>query len=607
MTDCIFNPLNKFYKSIKGAVKENSPIVFRLKGGFDKVNLLYCKDGEDYVSLPMTKRSGYFEVSASFTVGLYWYKFDLNNGLYVGCGDNLIGLITDNNPVDYQLSVYSADYSVPKWLNGGIIYQIFPDRFCRAENSTLNLLMGRKFHIDLHDNPEFLPNENGEVLNNDFFGGNLQGIIEKLPYLKSLGVSAIYLNPIFKAYSNHRYDTGDFMQIDPMLGTETDLLELIDKAKKSGIKLILDGVFNHVGADSIYFNKYSNYPSLGAYQSKDSEYYEWFNFTDYPNDYASWWGIKTLPAVDKRNVDYINYICGEKGVIEHYIKSGIEGFRLDVVDELPAEFVRTLRERMKKSDKNAVIIGEVWEDASNKIAYGKRREYFLGKELDSVMNYPLKNAIIEFVKSGDSGELSATVKTQIDHYPKKTLDILMNILSTHDTARLLSAVSDVCLDGKSKTEIAETFLCGEEKSAAVFRLKAASLLQYTLYGVPSVYYGDEIGMEGFFDPINRRFFTWDKMDEEILSWYRLLGKIRSYNPVFKRGGVRELYVSDGFYSFIRKSGKSELLIVANVKNKRISLKFNGRLINLLDGKIYTDTVDVQKNFLGIFKKYGKNR
>ncbi|MBP5467114.1 MAG: glycoside hydrolase family 13 protein [Clostridia bacterium] len=602
MTDCIFNPLDKFYKSTKGAVKAGRRITFRITGDFEKVNFLYHRDGEDYSFLPMERRSGCFELSASFSVGLYWYKFDLNNGLYVGCGPDLKGVISDS-PENYQLSVFSADYSVPAWLNGGIIYQIFPDRFFRSEDANVKPVAGRIMHADFHEDPVYLPNKDGEVLNNDFFGGNFRGISEKLPYLKSLNVSAIYLNPICKAYSNHRYDTGDFMKIDPMLGTENDFSELVEKAESSGIKIILDGVFNHVGADSVYFNRYGNYSSVGAYQSKKSEYYKWFDFTDYPDGYASWWGVKTLPAVNKRNPDYINYICGENGVIGHYLKFGVKGLRLDVVDELPAQFVRALRQSVKSRDKNAIIIGEVWEDASNKISYGVRREYFLGGELDSVMNYPLKNAIISFVKYGDGAALSSTIKSQIDHYPKQTLDSLMNILSTHDTARLLSAVSDVDLNGKTKTEIAKSVLCGEKKAAAVFSLKAASLLQYTLYGVPSVYYGDEIGMQGFFDPLNRRCFEWDKIDGDILSWYRLLGKIRTENSVFKRGAVKELHVSDGFYSFIRKDKSGQLLIVLNVKTRRFTLRFKGKLINLLDGKIYEGVIPIEKNFLGIFKKH----
>lgn len=597
---CIYNPLDKFYKNVTGAVREQQNIVLRIKGDFEKVDFVCHKDGENPFYLPMNKRGGVFELSASFSVGLYFYCFDLHNGSFVGCGDNLKGFITDN-PEYFQLSVYAKNYSVPSWIKGGLIYQIFPDRFY-SFGDTIPNIEDRVIHKDTSENPYFLPNGNGKVLNNDFYGGNLKGITEKLPYLKSLNVSVIYLNPIFKAYSNHRYDTGDYLQIDPMLGDENDLKELINKANELGINIILDGVFNHVGADSVYFNKYGHYNSLGAYQSKESEYYPWFDFIDYPEDYKSWWGIKILPAVNKENPAYINFICGNNGVLEHYLKLGVKGYRLDVVDELPQDFVRHLRQTTKSNDKNAIIIGEVWEDASNKISYSKRREYFLGKELDSVMNYPLKNAIIGFVKTGDSLLLSRTVNTLIDHYPKFVLDALMNVLSTHDTARILSAVSDVDISGKTKAQLAEIILTGKEKEMAIFRLKAATLLQYTLFGVPSVYYGDEAGMQGFFDPINRKYFAWDNIEQDILSWYKLLGKIRSENQVFKNGVLKELYCANGFYVFTRKNHYGEILTVVNVKNKKYELTFKGKLVNLLDNCIYDGKIAVEKQFLGIFKK-----
>lgn len=600
VSGCIYNPLDKFYKSITGAVKEQQNIVFRIKGDFEKVDFVCHKDGENPFYLPMKKRGGVFEVSASFSVGLYWYSFNLNNGLFVGCDYNLKGVIT-KQPTDFQLSVYAKDYSVPNWIKGGIIYQIFPDRFYRYGDTPLNI-EGRKIHFDTSENPYFLPNGNGKVLNNDFYGGNLKGITEKLPYLKSLNVSVVYLNPIFKAYSNHRYDTGDYLQIDPMLGDENDLKELINTANKLGINIILDGVFNHVGVDSVYFNKYGHYNSLGAYQSKDSEYYSWFDFIDYPNDYKAWWGIKILPAVNKENASYVNFICGDKGILHHYLGLGVKGYRLDVVDELPQSFVQSLRKSTKSKDKDAVIIGEVWEDASNKISYGKRREYFLGKELDSVMNYPLKNAIIGFVKTGNALSLSHTVNTLIDHYPKFVLDALMNVLSTHDTARLLSAVSDAEISGKTKSELAEIVLTGSEKERAVFRLKAASLLQYTLFGVPSVYYGDEVGMQGFFDPMNRKYFVWNNIEYDILSWYRLLGKIRSENSVFRCGDLKEIYCAEGFYAFTRTNSKDAILVVVNVKDKKFDLNFKGKLVNMLDNSVYEDKITVNNRFLGIFKK-----
>lgn len=596
----VYNPLNVLYKSKIGAIKENKKIIFKVKGEFSSVVFVCHKDGENPFYIPMEKAGKYFKAELSFTVGLYWYKFQLDNGLFIGCGDNLTGVITDN-PSDFQLSVYCADYKVPQRFCGGVIYQIFPDRFNRSEFSHADA-SGKKLHKNLSEDPVFLPNADGEVKNDDFFGGNLKGITEKLPYLKSLNVTAIYLNPIFKAFSNHRYDTGDFMKIDSLLGDERDFKELIDQAARLNIDIIMDFVFNHVGADSLYFNKYGNYPSCGAYQSKKSEYYKWFDFSEYPDEYRCWWGVKTLPATNKTERSYIDFICGAGGVIDRYAAFGIKGIRLDVVDELPKNFVREIRKRFKSASDDNLIIGEVWEDASNKISYGERREYFLGKELDSVMNYPLKNAVIEFVKTGNSRNLSSVVKTQTDHYPKQVLNVLMNIMSTHDTARLLSAVSDFNPNGKTKSELSTVFIPDNEMSAAVFRLKAASLLQYTLFGVPSLYYGDEAGMQGHFDPLNRRFYPWDKENAEILEWYKLLGTIRSETLAFKDGRLKEIYARNGFYAFKRIGKQSEVLVTVNVSDGEFSLKFKGALINLIDNVVYDGKITVKGKFLGIFKK-----
>ena len=596
---CYFDPLNKFYKSVRGAIKEGKKVTLRVKGDFFSVDFVWHKDGENDKILPMEKVDNYFETTLDFPVGIFWYAFRVNRDKYIGCDSNITGIITDF-PDYFQLSVYSRNYNVPFLLNGGIIYQIFPDRFNRSSDFDINKNFGRFIHADTKDDPIFMPNENGKVLNNDFFGGNIKGITEKLDYLKTLNVTAIYLNPVFKAFSNHRYDTGDFMEIDPLLGTERDFRELINKAKEKGISIIIDGVFNHVGADSLYFNKYGTYKVTGAYQSESSKYYRWFNFIDYPDEYESWWGIDTLPQVNEKNADYVDFICGNNGVLQKYFNMGVGGIRLDVVDELPDEFVKKIRERVKKIDRNNVIIGEVWEDASNKTSYGVRREYFLGHELDSVMNYPLKNAIIDFVKSGDPNGLSRTVRTIIDHYPKNVCDTLMNILSTHDTARILSAVSDEEYAGKSKTELSK--LTVKDKETAKFRLKAAVLLQYSLFGVPCIYYGDEAGADGFFDPLNRRFFSWDDIDTEIFDFYKKMGEIRKSMGVFSSGEFRELYKGYGFYSFIREDKNEDVLIIVNVKNKEYCVKFSGEITEILTGITYRNQINVQKNFIGIFKK-----
>lgn len=591
-----YNPLDKFYKNTIGAICAQKEITFRVKGDFKSVVFVCKKDGENYNYYAMNKSSDFFEISLFLDVGLYFYHFEcdgrvLSNGYeYVGCFLDSIN--------DFQLTVHSKDYQVPNWLYGGIIYQIFPDRFYRHD---LNKIVPKNkiLHQDWNDIPVFLPNEKGEIINNDFFGGDLKGIIEKLDYIKSLGVNAIYLNPIFKAFSNHRYDTGNYMEIDELLGKNEDLLCLIKTAKEKDIKIILDGVFNHTGDDSLYFNKYGNYDSVGAYQDINSKYYNWYNFKQFPNDYDSWWGIKTLPAINENNSEYIDFITGQDGVIEYYTKLGISGWRLDVVDELPSEFVKNIRNAVKRNNDDAIIIGEVWEDASNKVSYGKRREYLQGKELDSVMNYPLKNAIINFVLSGDSALLYHIIAEQIDHYPHKVLHSLMNILSTHDTARILTVVGGESPNGKTKTELSTLKISQEKFEVAKFNLKVATLLQFTLCGVPSIYYGDEVGMQGYGDPLNRCTYPWGNEDIEIFDWYSFLSNLRKKYSAFSQGNFEKIYIDDGVFVFKRYDEKSEVLICINISEKDIIFDYDGSLTDLLTKKTYKNSYILKEKTLGI--------
>lgn len=591
MNGTFFDPLNTYFKSITGALKEDTKIRFRVKGNFGSVFFVFNKDGEKETFVEMSKKDGYFETSLSFKTGLYWYYFNVDGRF---CG--LYGSSQDK----FQLSVFGKNYATPDWIKGGIIYQIFPDRFCRAGAIPKN--SSRRIHKDIKDLPEYLPDKDGEIKNDDFFGGNLRGITEKLPYLKSLSVTAIYLNPIFKAYSNHRYDTGDYFCIDPLLGTEEDLKNLISSAENMGIKVILDGVFSHVGADSVYFNKYGNYDSVGAYQSKNSPYYDWFHFDDYPEVYKCWWGIKTLPAVNKDNESFTELICGKNGVVAKYLKTGVKGYRLDVVDELPSSFVKNIRKTAKGINKDAFIIGEVWEDASNKISYGKRREYFLGNELDSVMNYPLKNAVIEYVLSGRAEIISKTVREQIDHYPKAALDCMMNILSTHDTVRILSALSGIKKESMTKAEDAGLSLPQDLRDKAVFNLKCATLMQYTLYGVPSVYYGDEAGLEGFYDPLNRKYFPWDGADKEIYGWYEKLGRLRKSVSAFKKGKLKELYCRGGIYVYKRYDKFSDVVVALNLGEREVKFDFKGKMYEFTGERFYDgEFILPQKNFAVFLK------
>ena len=591
-----YNPLDPACKSVLGGVRQNESFTIRIFGKSDEPCIFVLqRDGCEAQSLHMQNISGGWELQLSFSEpGLYFYWFRLG-GRRAALGEDRNAGFSDSASA-YQILVYRECFATPAWFKGGIMYQIFPDRFFKSGEILVE--KGKWLHRDWHETPEFRPNEKGKILNNDFFGGNFRGILKKLDYLQSLHVTVIYLNPIFRAFSNHRYDTGDYMQLDPMLGSEEDFSALVSECGKRGIRLILDGVFNHTGDDSRYFNKYGTYDEIGAYQSKDSKYYSWYNFRHFPDKYDSWWGIDVLPAVNENCPSYIDFITGENGVLRRWMKYPLGGFRLDVADELPDEFIAKIRSAVKSANGDAVVIGEVWEDASNKIAYSTRRKYFQGEELDSVMNYPLKDAIINFVVSGNTSLLRRTVGMLLDHYPKCVLDSLMNILGTHDTVRVLTALGGVC--AYNKEEMAVLKLSAEQRAVATERLKIAAILLYTFFGVPCIYYGDEIGMEGYSDPFCRKPFAWDLIDEDILSHYRWLGELRSRYTVFRDGDYRELYHDDNCIVFERRKGKEAVITVANLGNNKYTLRFNGVLYNQLSGERCVDRVDIEPHHIAVY-------
>ncbi|MGN0822180.1 MAG: glycoside hydrolase family 13 protein [Candidatus Gallimonas sp.] len=530
--------------------------------------------------------------------GLYFYHF-LIDGRRFACGDFRRGTF-DERLQSWQITVYDERFETPEWFKGGIMYQIFPDRFYKSGDLPIgNEKVMRK---DWGGLPSFRANQHGKVMNNDFFGGNLKGVEAKLDYLKELNVSVIYFNPIFEAFSNHRYDTGDYLKIDGLLGSVEDFDELVSEAKKRGIRIILDGVFNHTGDDSRYFNRYGRYKDeIGAYQSPDSPYSDWFHFRHFPSDYDSWWGIETLPAVNERSPSYQNFIFGERGVLKTWLRHGIGGYRLDVADELPDFFLQKLRDSVKEENPDAVIIGEVWEDASNKIAYDTRRQYLQGYELDSVMNYPLKDAIIGFLLSGNTTQLRETIAMLIDHYPKQTLDCLMNILGTHDTPRILTVLGGkICYN---KEQMAVTSLTEEEKAKAKEKLKMAVTLQFTLPGIPCIYYGDENGMEGYSDPFCRRCFDWERLDEDLEAFYRKIGSVRERNvSVLKDGNYREIFADRSCLIYERRKNDDSVCVYVNNSSNEYNLSCDGVYIEALSGNRFADRLKIPAFGYGILMR-----
>lgn len=536
--------------------------------------ILEREDGTPYRRLAMTheaEEKGYESYCLTFHLdecGLYFYYFEV---ITAYSSFSLFRESLRQTSMTYgdkwQITCYDQFYKTADAFRGKVMYQIFPDRFFQSGDCDLtDKLEPYSVHNCKTDVPIYYPDEKGIIQNNDFFGGNLKGIIEKLPYLASLHVEILYLNPIFMAYSNHRYDTADYLRIDPMLGTEEEFCELCDKAHALGMKVLLDGVFSHTGCNSRYFDRYGVFGN-GAYQNPDSPYRDWYQFSPHnPNEYTSWWGIETLPCVQELNDDFLDFIIrSEHSVVAHWMRLGADGFRLDVADELPDEFIRMLHRRVHAEKEESLVLGEVWEDASTKIAYSVRRRYFVDNELDSVMNYPYKDAIIGFVQGTLSSEmLAATVMNIADHYPKPVLDCLMNSLSTHDTMRILTVLGaeDFSL---SRAEKAYAKLEPHQLEHGIRKLKAAMFLQFFLPGCPCIYYGDEVGLEGYEDPFNRRFFPWDDQNEDLLAYTKQLAEIKATYPALATGSIRILSETDGVFAFARETEQQTLICILSMR------------------------------------------
>lgn len=546
----VFNSHDEFYRCPAGAINYAESVHFKIV--LDRS--LKCSAAKLSVMDDVTKQARQFEMfwykdfgngleawECDFKpgkVGLFWYKFELETcfgkkkiiksdfgkGQLANC---------DDADISWQLTIYDKNFATPEWLNRGIMYQIFPDRFFNSgekkESVPKDRILKREWGAD------FL-SESPKDINNCYYGGDLTGITQKLPYLKSLGVTCIYLNPIFEAHSNHRYNTADYMKVDPMLGTEDDFKNLCQEAAVVGIKILLDGVFSHTGSDSIYFNKNGRYETQGAYNTKTSEYFNWYKFLEWPQKYVSWWNFDTLPEVDEENCAFADFITGENGVLAKWLKCGASGWRLDVADELPDEFIEKIRARVKKENPSALLLGEVWEDASNKESYGHRRKYLLGHELDSVMNYPFREAIIDFIKTKNSKNIYNTVLSIVENYPNAVLHNLMNLLSTHDTERIFTVIADAAQVGT--TDLLDF-------------VELAVAIQYTLPGVPSIFYGDEAGLTGGKDPFCRKCYPWDRENKKLLEFYKKIGSFRKSCSCLRGGAFVPIFADEKTFAFKR--------------------------------------------------------
>lgn len=603
LLSAIFDSRQKAYRSPFGAVEEGTPVLFRIRmprwlqcraafllrqadGGLMEMDGMFWAgmDGEDHEWWDCHYTPG--------TAGLYWYGFAVDTcqgRRYITRQPDGTGLLSETDGRKWQLTCYEKGFETPDWLAGGVMYQIFPDRFARSEEPKQGVPEDRILREDWGGQPEWRPDSQGKIRNNDYFQGDLKGMEQRLDRLKELGVTCLYLNPVFEAHSNHRYDTADYTRIDPLLGTQEDFRSLAKTAASLGIRVMLDGVFSHTGADSIYFNRYKRYPTEGAFQSPVSPYASWYRFRHWPDDYAGWWGFVTLPEVDELNPDFLSYVTGPDGVVPRWLREGASGWRLDVADELPDRFLEALRRAAKAADPQAVVLGEVWEDASNKQSYGHRRRYLLGSQLDSVMNYPFRDAVLGFLTGGDAGDFFNRIQDIVENYPPQVVRLLMNHIGTHDTERALTVLAGEPAHGRGRSWQAEQRLSEEQRTRGLRLMRLASALQYCLPGVPCVYYGDEAGLEGYRDPFNRGCYPWGQEDRELLAWYRKLGQMRQVSPALREGAFHPAGRNQEALAFERLDPHTDAALLCAVNRgegeRTLSLprRWAGRTVNLGGG------------------------
>lgn len=585
MRDFVFNPIND--KKPCGACVKNTQVEYTLKVSkfmsFESAYFVMHKDGEEPQMYEMTRKytdDKYIHLTYSIKyeeAGFYWYHFEVKtkDNIYKLIRDDCLDVVVGSADNNYLQLVIAKESNVDKSFKKGIIYHIFVDRFNKS--GVVKPRSGLTLCSDWGKDVEIEYNDEGERVNNICYGGNFAGIIEKLKYLKSLNVGTIYFSPIMEGNSNHKYDVADYSKVDSMFGSQEDFENLVKQAKKLGMTIIIDGVFNHTGSDSVYFNKNGRYRTVGAYQSKNSKYYSWYNFSEYPNKYECWWGIKTLPQTEEDS-GFFDYIAGRGGIVEKYMSMGIGGFRLDVVDELTNNFLHEICASARRVNPKAFMIGEVWEDASSKISYNERKEYFLGGNLDSVTNYPMKNAILEYVKTGDTHAFVNIVNLIKDQYPKEIQNNLMNIIDTHDTIRAITY-----LGSDSQNLFTDNYIMTEEERERGKKLlKLATIIQYTVMGLPTVFYGDEAGLEGTKDPFCRKPYPWGKEDTDLIDWYVTLGNLRN-NKVLIDGDMNIKYSSNGILIYERVKDDNKVIVAINRSSEDFQFTLSKSMQNFFDG------------------------
>ena len=503
---------------------------------------------------------------------LYYFSFEANHRFIYLKKENKNNYQSVSKDEMWKMSV---NFKVPDWAQGKMMYQIFVDRFNRGSKKPPKEMPGRNIHKDWHEDIIVGPNKDyHDLWCTDFYGGDLKGVTEKLDYIKSLGVSIIYLCPIVYSQSNHRYDAADYEIIDPYVGKDEDLKELCDKAHSMGMHIVLDGVFNHTGNDSKYFNEFNTFPELGAFQSKESKYFPFYGYWD--NHFWHWWGQSNMPKCDGTSKVWQDYIYGEGGIIDKWFKLGIDGLRLDVADDLTDDFIEGIRRAVKRNKEDGFVMGEVWDNPMS--PFNHRNYLSSGKGMDTIMNYLEMNAIIRYYKYGQNyGQpefLKHILNEIMREYPEETINSLMSFTSTHDISRVLNILGSNEFNyqgtwawnptsGDNHWYQKDVKLTKEEYERAKKIYKSYLLALTCLPGTLSIFAGDEIGIQGLGNLCNRRPMTWDNIDYEILNNVKKMGKLRNDNKFLEKAGLKILNINPKTFSFVRKLDNKEAYVLVS--------------------------------------------
>ena len=676
------------FKDPFGAVATGEDVTFAIETGTDATQaslivkgrkaIAMEKDGEAvdgvqrWVCTTKFDQAGEFQYYFAVTNGsdMVFYTDDNYNNYYKK-GDYGTGTVRDiNNLFPYDLVVYYAGFTTPDWMKNAVIYQIFPDRFFDAKETNNQAQLDARGSVEyeyvsdwylLPENPEqagaptYVYKGDGEW-SNEIYGGDLKGITERIGYLKALGVNVIYLNPVFSSISNHRYDACDYMQIDPILGTLGDFEELVAVAEANGMHIILDGVFNHVSDDSVYFDRYYKFlgtsEKIGAYPYwayvydymaekgvsqadaeaaaktyfsanygiSDYSYTEWFAVNNKQGTYADkvglragklvytyegWWGYDSMPVIKSTNGS--EYQTGNwaqeiirsddgSSVTQYWITKGNDGWRLDVANEVSDETWVHFRNSVKALNSEAVIIGEIWADATR---------YLMGGMYDSVMNYIFRDAVAGFARGYlinrdnkaeryDSDytaeDAITTLEILRERYPEEAFYAMMNLVGSHDTSRILSYLDDV-EDDRYQKDPASAFPLYSTTSERAKQLQyVVAFVQFTYAGAPTIYYGDEIGMVGGDDPDDRRAFEWGKGNKELVEWYATLAAIRSQYPALRTGDVDAFAPSRDVMGYVRSDSTDSLIVLANRAASQATVELDLAELGLINEKARAEIV-----------------